>query len=308
MTDDTPRLAQGQSLVVERVVFRDFPGPHADIPSAFAITADGKEWRLSEDEIKNAINMQPIAALAPGNGAVEADALERAEKAETYLSEAMDLLRGHLGDNLISKIERVIDLADLWRKRAEELLAAQTAPSPAALDPVTVEAEKTYDEGITFAIEQLALILGVEDRWSIQDGSDDHDQDVRDTIRHVLDQSHYAPPSIDETPNDLLSRARQFVADSGCDEDDHEVNIARNELLSEIDRALIGQPASNGEPVEALKHALARFECLAEQFEETGDTASWAMCSVDADRMRRALIGQPSCASKPDSSTDREQS
>jgi hypothetical protein len=55
-------------------------------------------------------------------------------------------------------------------------------------------------------------------------------------------------------------------------------------------------PASNGEPatVEALKHALARFECLAEQFEETGDTASWAMCSVDADRMRRALIGQPS--------------
>ena len=50
---------------------------------------------------------------------------------------------------------------------------------------------------------------------------------------------------------------------------------------------------------EALKHALARFECLAEQFEESGDTASWAMCSVDADRMRKALAPQPALEADP---------
>lgn len=37
---------------------------------------------------------------------------------------------------------------------------------------------------------------------------------------------------------DLLLRARQFVADAGCDEDDSEVNAARNELLAEMDTAL----------------------------------------------------------------------
>lgn len=42
-----------------------------------------------------------------------------------------------------------------------------------------------FDEGITFAIEQLAYILGVTD-WTQQDGSEIHDQDVRDTISNVL--------------------------------------------------------------------------------------------------------------------------
>ncbi len=56
--------APGTSLVVvDRVVFRNFPGPHADIPSAFAFTADGKEWRLSEDEIVRALNAQPIVPI-----------------------------------------------------------------------------------------------------------------------------------------------------------------------------------------------------------------------------------------------------
>ena len=40
----------------------------------------------------------------------------------------------------------------------------------------------------------------------------------------------------DETT--LLMRARQFIADAGCDEDDNEVNLQRNQLLGEIDAAL----------------------------------------------------------------------
>lgn len=36
----------------------------------------------------------------------------------------------------------------------------------------------------------------------------------------------------------LLKRARQFVADAGSDEDDHDVNIERNILLREIDAAI----------------------------------------------------------------------
>jgi hypothetical protein len=39
----------------------------------------------------------------------------------------------------------------------------------------------------------------------------------------------------------------------------------------------------------ALEHARVRFECLAEEFDKAGDNASWAMCSVDAERMSRAL-------------------
>lgn len=36
----------------------------------------------------------------------------------------------------------------------------------------------------------------------------------------------------------LLKRARQFVSDSGCDEDDTDVNAERDKLLAEIDAAL----------------------------------------------------------------------
>lgn len=45
------------------------------------------------------------------------------------------------------------------------------------------------------------------------------------------------------TPSTLLTRARQFVADSGSDEDDSEVNAARNQLLAEMDAALTGSVA-----------------------------------------------------------------
>ena len=44
---------------------------------------------------------------------------------------------------------------------------------------------------------------------------------------------------------------------------------------------------------EALRHAQVRFECLADEFEKAGDTASWAMCRVDAGRMFKALSALP---------------
>ena len=41
--------------------------------------------------------------------------------------------------------------------------------------------------------------------------------------------------------------------------------------------------------VETLRHARTRFECLAEDFNKAGDTVSWAMCSVDAGMMDKAI-------------------
>jgi len=40
---------------------------------------------------------------------------------------------------------------------------------------------------------------------------------------------------------------------------------------------------------KTLQHARARFKCLADEFEKSGDTASWAMCKTDAEMMDRAL-------------------
>jgi hypothetical protein len=40
---------------------------------------------------------------------------------------------------------------------------------------------------------------------------------------------------------------------------------------------------------EALEHAKARFECLAEDFKDDECNINWAMCSVDAERMIKAL-------------------
>jgi len=67
--------------------------------------------------------------------------------------------------------EDVTEAADMLRD------AALAQP-----DPLTIAA---HDAGITFAIAQLAEILGVKD-WHIQDGSEDHDRDVYNTINHVL--------------------------------------------------------------------------------------------------------------------------
>jgi hypothetical protein len=48
-----------------------------------------------------------------------------------------------------------------------------------------IRGHEAFDAGITFAIGRLAKLLNVEE-WYIQDGSEDHDTDVDDTIMHVL--------------------------------------------------------------------------------------------------------------------------
>lgn len=75
-------------------------------------------------------------------------------------------------------------------------------------------------------------------------------QDAR-LLEHLSDEVDWVDAEIERlrstveaaTPSTLLTRARQFVADSGSDEDDSEVNAARNQLLAEMDAALTGSVA-----------------------------------------------------------------
>ena len=64
--------------------------------------------------------------------------------------------------------------------------------------------------------------------------------DLRNAVKIINSDPLSASPL--REPDDLLRRARQFVADAGCDEDDHDVNLARDELLAEIDAALSASP------------------------------------------------------------------
>ena len=48
-----------------------------------------------------------------------------------------------------------------------------------------IRGHEAFDAGITLAIGRLAKLLNVEE-WYIQDGSEDHDTDVDDTIMHFL--------------------------------------------------------------------------------------------------------------------------
>lgn len=82
------------------------------------------------------------------------------------------------------------------------------------------------------------------------------------------------------------------------DGSDHVPTDSERELIEDAIEGYLTtlrSPAPSGEMGrEALEHARARFECLAEEFEKAGDETSWAMCSVDADRMTRALaVPQP---------------
>jgi hypothetical protein len=55
----------------------------------------------------------------------------------------------------------------------------------------------------------------------------------------------------------LLREARQFVADSGCDEDDMEINQHRDDLLARMDAALAAPPQ---DVVEGIAETLWRAE------------------------------------------------
>jgi hypothetical protein len=94
-------------------------------------------------------------------------------------------------DNLVAVIEhlRAANVSPrLWHglhKAAHALSYAVKAvemPTPENMPDWLHEA---YDEGVTFAIKQLAELTGSKD-WQMKDGSEDHNTDVRDTIMDVL--------------------------------------------------------------------------------------------------------------------------
>jgi len=70
------------------------------------------------------------------------------------------------------------------RREPEPLYAAQPA-SPLPAVGGEDKYDPAYDEGITYAIRMLADLTGSKD-WQIQDGSEDHETDVRNTIMDVL--------------------------------------------------------------------------------------------------------------------------
>lgn len=70
------------------------------------------------------------------------------------------------------------------------------------------------------------------------------------------------------------------------------------DALDEI-AALRSPSGSAGAMREALYHAQARFECLAEDFDKAGDITSWAMCNVDAGMMFKALAAPQALEGEP---------
>jgi hypothetical protein len=134
MTDDTPRLAQTISLREAEAAFDFIRGKlikNLEEPERSAF------WKAVE------MRGRMRAALAPGNGAVEADKIEWTEKLEKarldlchfWLEIADDHHEGktrfpELGRRAIETEQALTILGEIAR---------QAAPSPAALDPVTVE-------------------------------------------------------------------------------------------------------------------------------------------------------------------------
>lgn len=66
-----------------------------------------------------------------------------------------------------------------------DYLASQKTPQPQGTAVPEEHSGPAFDNGVTHAIGLLAKMLGVE-QWHIRDGSDDYDNDVRDTILGVL--------------------------------------------------------------------------------------------------------------------------
>ena len=74
-----------------------------------------------------------------------------------------------------------------------------------------------------------------------------------------IEPLYRAPP---QAASGLLQRARQFVAESGCDEDDSDVNAERDRLLADIDAALSRPDRGGGQSMD---------EAAAENFGLTAD-------------------------------------
>jgi hypothetical protein len=105
---------------------------------------------------------------------------------------------------------------------------------------------------------------------------------MTDAAKEMLDQPM--------TPIERV-RCALAMAEAGYDSRPDNEDVAKL-LAAYDDRTSASAPSQAivaGGVRAALEHARVRFECLAEEFDKAGDSASWAMCSVDAERMSRAL-------------------
>jgi hypothetical protein len=133
MTNDTPRLAQGQSQPVS-YRWRQPGNKHW-------IYDPTPEW--IEDH-KHEIELEALylAALAPGNGAVEADRkVDGLAKMQATEDADIDFVLGRLGLATSAGCNR--EIIRNFRKQIIQM-AASEATHPAALDPVTVEALRPF--------------------------------------------------------------------------------------------------------------------------------------------------------------------
>lgn len=86
----------------------------------------------------------------------------------------------------------------------------------------------------------------------------------------------------------LLARARQFVADSGCDEDDNEVNAARDELLADMDVSLGKPDGWKLVPTEPTKEMIT-----------AGDMLTYSQERFKVSEVYRAMVSAASPPEQP---------
>jgi hypothetical protein len=130
---------------------------------------------------------------------------------------------------------------------AKELAAHRTAPQAAVDDPLANLVDR-FSKALLAKL-RLAQANGRSgwelDDWEkqCQEGLLHHVEkgDPRDVAAYCAFMWHHGWVTKSAQPQgarSLLERAAKFIADSGCDEDDNEVNVDRDSLLREIDIVL----------------------------------------------------------------------
>lgn len=135
------------------------------------------------------INEPPNCALVTGRlecvcEHVHMHAIRASRLGDPVLSALVDL-------HSVARVDRDEDYAAVTNAAAviEAAISVCAAQARTGCDKEATFGEDgynpAYDNGITFAIVQLAELTGSKD-WQMRDGSEDHDTDVRDTIMDVL--------------------------------------------------------------------------------------------------------------------------
>lgn len=115
-------------------------------------------------------------------------------------------------------------------------------------------------EGATDIIDEAACLIWAELCPGMVMGDEDrsyYEAAAKAVLALPRPQADTQPQTV---RHDLLQRARQFVADSGCDEDDDDVNTVRNHLLADIDAALSRPQAGSAPTREQIIECLRKFD------------------------------------------------